>query len=74
MEDNLLEELANLDCKIAKLHLYLREEKRIKRGVDYAIMYKYEKMYVSTTEIYKQSILEAVDMFGLTVYALHIFE
>lgn len=52
----------------------LREEHRIKDGVDYALAYKYGKTRIICCDVYKDTIAEVFGALGLTIDDWAIWE
>ena len=59
---------------IDKWQLALREDDRIKLGVDYAVARKYGELHVYCNAVFREAIVEKAAVFGLDVTSIETWE
>jgi len=59
--------------RIEELKHLLRDERRVKYGVDYAITHKYGKTHVMCNEVWRKSIEEVAAKLQLVIDDWHIY-
>ncbi len=51
----------------------MREEQRIKLNTDWSYTFKYDKFHVLSAEVYKSTIIEYANRFGIQIESFHVY-